>query len=224
MKNLIELSGALVLLAGIVACEPAADGLTAPDRTAPTAASVEATQAQSGLAVVRRASVDRFPQPEFLLHLDAERGLMSAHMPSDFCLGGAVGTLEVLEIETSSEIEQRIAQTKGESVPVAVYEADSFADAGISGAFGTAGFGNVLSGDVGQFCSFLLGPDRIAEGTVRRQSNLSNASFSVRWTGQLEATGGGTLGLTEVYQLTADAQEPADATQWSVNTSKILLH
>lgn len=223
MRNPIKLFG-LVLLAAVAACESATDELTAPELSTPGRASAEAAQTQSRLVSVRMASVDTFQQPEFLLHLDAERELMAAHMPSDFCLGGALGTLDVRAIDTSSEIEQRIVQTKGEGVPVAVYEADSFADAGISGAFDTAGFGNVLSGDVSQFCAFLLGPQRIAEGTVRRVSNLSNASFSVSWTGKLETPGGGTLGLTEVYQLTADAQEPGDASQWSVNSSKILLH
>lgn len=222
MNNLIKFSG-LVLLAGAIACEPGAE-MTAPEATPKANASAETAQARSSLLTVEMASVDRFQDVEFALHLDAERGLISAHMPSDVCFGGTLGTIDVQVVDTPSEIDQRIVQTKGEAVPVAVYEADSFADMGIDGAFDTANINDVLSGDFAQFCSFLLGPQRIAEGTVRRVSNLSNASFAVRWTGTLETTDGGTVGLTEVYQLTADAQDPADTSQWSVNTSKILLH
>jgi len=104
---------------------------------------------------------------------------------------------------------------------VAVYTAASFADAGMVGTAGTAGFGGIQ--DVTQFCSFLVGPALVAEGIVRRISNLSNASFVARWTGTLATPGGATTTLTEVYQLRADARDPNNPDLWVVDVSSILL-
>jgi len=227
MFKLTRLTG-LLLLAGAAACDGAAsDAITSPDASAADgarSAAVVAPSSSDRLLVVRAAGPDHTVRPEFFLHLDAERNLISAHMPSDVCTTGSLSLVALQIVDTPSAIEQRLVQVKGEEVAVSVYDSDSFADFGITGSFDTAGFLQFLLGDQAQFCSFLAGPQRIAEGMVRRVSNLSNANFSISWTGTLEKVGGGSIGLTEIYQLTADAKEPNDASQWRVNTSKILLH
>ena len=91
----------------------------------------------------------------------------------------------------------------------------------IIGTAGTAGFGGLV--DVAKFCGFLTGPKRIAEGTVRRISNFSNANFSVSWTGFIDGVDGQEWRLTEVYQLTADAHDPNNSDSWVAHVSKILL-
>lgn len=213
----------LAALVGLVACDATT---TAPDPGLTPAAPNSSASSRADaprLLVARGATVDTFTRVEFVLHLDPERGLLSVHAPSDFCTTFQVGALEVHAVTTPSEIDQRVALSKGTGLPVTVYEADSFADAGITGAFDFAGFSDILA-DFPAFCAFLAGPDRVAEGTARRVSTLSNASFAVTWTGALERVDGGTARLTETYQLTADAREPGDTSQWAVHASKVLLH
>lgn len=226
MKKPRSALAALAALLMLVACDaPTAS----PDPTglAPVdGANRSATyQADAPRLLLARggATVDTFTRVEFVLHLDRERGLLSVHAPSDFCTTFRVGALEVHEVTTPSRIDQRTVQSKGTGLPVTVYEADSFADAGITGAFDFAGFSDILA-DFPAFCAFLAGPDRVAEGTARRVSTLSNASFAVTWTGALERVDGGTARLTEVYQLTADARDPGDTSDWAVHASKVLLH
>lgn len=215
----------LTAVAALAACDAPA---TAPDATVDAVAASSAASASSApataprLLAVEASGPDRFQSIEFLLHLDAERERLSVHAPSDFCTTFRFGVVQVQEVTTPSAIEQRVVQLRGDDLPVAVYEANSFADAGFDGSFDVAGIVDLE--DFAAFCAFLVGPDRIAEGTVRRVSNLSNASFSVTWTGTLERVEGGRARLTELYQLTADAQDPGDNAHWSVNASKVLLH
>lgn len=218
-------------LLGLAAC----DGpVNSPEAASPTASASPAARAGSAapppLLAVRPSSVDRLTVPEFTLHLDVERGLLAVHAPvsdlEDLCAGGSAGLdfglLEARAITTPSEIEQFLFHAKGSDLPVAVYRADSFEEAGFESSFGLAGSTDLV--DFGALCAFLTGPDLVARGTVRRVSNLSNASFAASWTGTLERAAGGQTRLTEVYQLTADAQEPGDTSRWSLNASKVLLH
>lgn len=201
---------ALALVAGLAAC-------SAEEPANPAAPRSELAPAGPGSGAV----IIETPVAAFAVHLDAERGLLSVHAPSDVCQSGNVNVAQARFIITPSEIDQFLAQLKDDDAAVAVYEASSFAEAGIDGSFDLAGGSDI---DFGQFCGFLLGPDRIAEGTVRRVSNLSNASFSVSWVGEITAVDDGSpVQLTEVYQLKADAREPGDSSQWRVNVSKILL-
>ena len=215
MRKLLSALTSLLPVITLVACDASpASELAAPEIQADRSAS---STGSSGAMVIR------FQNVEFMIHLDAGRGLMSVHAPSDLCLGGSLGTLEVQRVTTPSQIEQVVFQTKGSDLPVAVYEATSFADAGVSGSFGTANFFDVITGDVARFCAFLQSRALLAEGTVRRVSNASNASFAVTWTGTLDRINGGQATLTEVYQLKADAQDPNDTSRWVVHVSKILL-
>lgn len=224
MSRISPIPLALAAAVALAACDtPTGAPGQGPAAAAPSASTASAPAAGPRLLAVTASGPDRFQTVEFLLHLDAEHGLMAVHAPSNFCQTFQVGVVDVQEVSTPSAIEQRIVQTKGEGLPLTVYRASSFADAGIEGSFDFAGFGNVLA-NLPAFCAFLAGPDRVAEGTVRRVANLSNASFAVSWTGQLERVGGGTVMLTELYQLIGDAQEPSDASQWSVSASKVLLH
>lgn len=227
MFKLTRLTG-LLLLAGAVGCDgTAGDAITSPDASAAgraTAAAVVAPASSDRLLVLQAAGPAYSVQPEFFLHLDADRGLISAHMPSDICGAGSLSLVNLQIVETPSAIGQRLVQVKGDDVAVSVYDSDSFADFGITGSFDTAGILQFILGNQAQFCGFLAGPKRIAEGTVQRVSNVSNANFSVSWIGTLEKVGGGRVHLTEIYELTGSAHEPNDSSQWSVNNSKILLH
>jgi len=196
----------------VTACQP--DQSTAPD-AAVLSVSTDVSAA-GGAAVIRGQTLS------FLAHLDAERGLLSIHAPSNLCTVGDVNVNDFQFVITPSAIEQFIAQLRSNAEQVAVYGAGSFAEAGMVGTAGTAGFGGIV--DVAQFCGFLAGPTLIAEGTVRRISNLSNANFVARWTGTLTATDGTPTHLTEVYQLRADAQDPNNPATWVVDVSKVLLH
>lgn len=167
------------------------------------------------------AMIIRTPTTAFVVHLDAERELLSVHAPSTLCVSGGVNVAEAQFVINPAEIGQFIALLKDEDAAVSIYRASSFAGTGLDGAFDFAGFPDLVDGVA--LCSFLAGPDRIAEGTVRRVSNLSNASFSVSWTGWIESADGDPIKLTEVYQLKADARNPGDSDEWRVNASKILL-
>lgn len=172
--------------------------------------------AAGGAMVVRGSTLS------FLVHFDAERGLLSLHAPSTVCGAGSLNVDDFQFVTTPSAIGQFIALLRSGSEQVAVYRAGSLADAGIVGTAETAGIGGIVN--FGAFCAFIAGPTRIAEGTVRRVSVLSNASFSATWTGTIDAVSGGTVKLTELYQLGADAQDPSNPATFVVHVSKILLN
>lgn len=188
------------------------------DTVAPTADPSFSGQAGSaGGAVIVRGT-----RLTFLAHLDADRGLLSIHAPATLCGEGGFNTADAQFVINPSEIEQFIAKLQADDEQVAVYAATSFADAGMVGAAETAGLGGIV--DVGRFCAFLEGPALVASGSVRRISTLSNASFAARWTGALTATDGSGVYLTEIYQLTADAQDPNNPDTWMVNASSVMLN
>lgn len=141
----------------------------------------------------------------FFFNFDAERGLLSAHLPSDFCSGAPLNVGDRQIVTTPSEIRQRFVRIQDGESQVAIYRASS---------------PNDLFSD---FCGFLQGPNKVAEGTVRHSQTLSNASFAAHWGGTVESIGGATLHLSEVFQLTADAHDPNNAAEWSFNVEKILL-
>ena len=193
------------------ACDSATDdGAFSP---APVLASAAAG---SGGAMVLRGTT-----AAFLVHLDSQRGLLSVHAPSNVCTIGNLNEVDFQFVITPSAIGQFIAQLKSDDGQVAVYRASSFAEAGMTGIAEFGGIGNIV--DFGQFCAFLEGPNRIAEGSVRRVSNSSNASFSAHWVGTIQGVNGEDVKLTEVYQLGADAQDPSNSDLWVLHVSKILL-
>ena len=202
----------LALAVGMAACEPT-------ESTAPHIASL-AVSADAGAA--GGAAVIRGQTLSFLAHFDASRQLLSVHAPSNLCSGGNVNVNDFQFVITPSAVEQFIAQLRSNAEQVAVYHAASFADAGMVGTAGTAGFGGIV--DVARFCDFLAGPTLVGEGTVRRISNFSNANFVARWTGGLSTPEGTSITLTEIYQLRADAQDPNNQASWVVDVSKVLLH
>lgn len=167
------------------------------------------------------ALIVRFNASSFIVHLDADAGLLSLHAPSTICGAGSLPVVEVMQVRTPSAIGQFIAQVKAPAEPVAIYHATSFADAGISSDLEFAGFANLA--DVGAFCAFIEGDRRIAEGIARRISTLSNASFTAHWTGKIQGVDGEQYGLTEVYQLGADAHAPNDASSFVEHVSSIRL-
>lgn len=200
---------------GSIALTTAALCAAACDSTGPTEPPAVTPSFASGATVVRTQTLS------FLAHLDGERGLLSIHAPSNLCSDGDINVNDLQFVVTPSAVEQFVARLSSSAEQVAVYSAASFADAGMVGTAETAGFGGIV--DVGQFCDFLEGPTLVAEGTVRRISNFSNASFAARWTGALTTTGGATTQLTEVYQLRADALDPNNPDLWVVDVSSILL-
>jgi hypothetical protein len=177
----------------------------------------------AGASADNGADVSRMQVPQFVAHFDGQRQLLSIHAPSNLCTIGSVNVDDAQFVTTPSAIAQFIAQVKSDDEAVAVYHAASFADAGMVGSFDFAGIPGGLV-DVGKFCSFLTGPSLIAEGTVRRTSNLSNASFAVAWTGMLSTPAGAPVALTELYQLRASALDPNNSASWVVDVSRILLH
>ena len=202
---------ALVTIPALAACDPGT--AVAPPDGAP--AFTVAADAAGGAVIVRGE------RTAFLVHLDAARHRLSVHAPSDVCTSGNFDRVDAQFVTTPSSISQFIAQLKSDAEIVSVYDAGSFAEAGMTGSVDIGGIGDIV--DVGTFCSFLTGPQRIAEGTVQRVSVLSNASFSAHWVGTLEGVTGGPVRLTEVYQLGGDAHDPADASQFVVHVSRILL-
>ncbi len=202
---------ALATIPALAACDPGT--AVAPPVDVPAFAA--AANAAGGAVIVRGE------RTTFLVHLDADRHRLSVHAPSNLCTVGDFDQADAQFVITPSSISQFIAQLKSDGETVAVYDAGSFAEAGMTGSTGTGGIGNIV--DVGTFCAFLEGPQRIAEGTVRRVSTLSNASFSAHWVGTLDGVAGRPVRLTEVYQLGADAHDPADASQFVVHVSRILL-
>lgn len=172
---------------------------TTPQELEPTEAAVEAAPQSQG------AFVEFDETAVFFFHFDAQRGLLSAHLPSDFCSGAPLNVGDRQIVDTPSEIEQRFVKIQDGDSRVAIYRASSLDD---------------LFSD---FCGFLGGPTLVAEGTVRHTQTLSNASFAAHWGGTVESEDGTTFQLSEVFQLTADAQDPNNADKFSTNASKILL-
>lgn len=198
-----------VAMLGFTACEnlPSdASPESLPEAASTTTASADATtQAGSG------AVVGRFSNIFFILVYDAETELLAAHMPSSFCGedGLNVGDLNVIEVQrvqTPSDVVPVVNTAKSDDAQVAVYHAGSPAEAALASGIDFFGFGNIV--DLNQFCAFLTGPNRIAEGSVRRISTFSPASFHARWTGTIEGVDGRDYKLTEVYQLNADIHDP----------------
>lgn len=196
-------------LGAIAACSPASDS----NALAPSFAISPASVAGGALIL-------RFSTVSFILVFDAERGLLSAHMPSDICGAGELNRVEVKRVVTPSEIDQVLAQVKGEE-RVAVYHATSPAQAGLSAPIDFFGFPNVVNFPL--LCSFLAGPNRIAEGTVQRISTFSAASFHARWTGTITGVAGTVYQLTEIYQLNAAAHDPTNPATFQQQVANILL-
>ena len=205
-------AAALVLSA---ACS-GTDSISSPAfQVAPSASMVPGTAAASGAIVIRTEVTT------FLVHLDAANELLSVHAPSTVCGAGELNVADAQFVVTPSAIGQFIAQIKDPDEQVAVYEASSFADAGLGGSFDFAGLGDIV--DFTAFCPFLTGPARVAEGTVRRLSNFSNASFVASWIGTIQGTDGQSYRLREAYQLGADAQDPNNPDEWTLHVSRIRL-
>jgi hypothetical protein len=152
------------------------------------------------------ASVDRFPNIQFLLIYDAESQLLSAHMPSNICGDGEFNVVDVKRVRTPSPVNSVSSVIKDEDSQAAIYRASSPAEAGLSGQLSFFGFADIL--DLDQFCAFMSGPQLVAEGTVQSISTFSAASFHVRRTGVVQGVDGQDYHLTEVYQLNADAHDP----------------
>jgi hypothetical protein len=208
---------ALSSLGGLGACRPESDPLPiAPaDGPIPLAPSFAITPSAAGGALILR-----FSTFSFILVFDAEHQLLSAHMPSDICGAGELNRVEVQRVITPSAIGQVVAQVSGDE-RVAVYHAASPADAGLSASIDFFGFPNVVNFPV--FCSFLAGPNLIAEGTVQRLSTFSAASFHARWTGSITGVDGTLYRLTEIYQLNADAHDPTNPATFAQQVASIRL-
>lgn len=185
---------------------------------APPMPSVSASAGSGGAVILRFAAIT------FTLIFDAERQLLAAHMPSDVfvCAGGSapLNVVEVQRVETPTAFGQIVAkQTADERV--AIYHAASPAEAGLAASIDFFGFNSIFDGAA--FCGFLTGPNRIAEGTVRRLSTFSLASFHARWTGTIQGVDGRDYHLNEVYQLNADIHDPNNPDLFSQPVAKILL-
>lgn len=153
------------------------------------------------------ATILRFQNIEFLVIFDAERQLLSAHMPSNLCGAGDFNTIEVMQVRTPSDVNRVFSRITSDAAQVAVYHATSPQDAGFSvQPIDFLGFGELVN--VGRFCAFLAGPTRIAEGTVQRMSTFSAASFHLRLNGVIQGVDGVRYHLTELYHLNADAHDP----------------
>jgi hypothetical protein len=158
------------------------------------------------LASNNGATVDRFPNIQFLLIYDPDTQLLSAHMPSDICGAGAFNLVDVQRVRTSSPVNSVSSVVKDEDSQAAIYRASSPAEAGLAGDLNFFGFTDIV--DVGQFCAFMSGPQLVAEGTVQSLSTFSAASFHLQRTGVVQGVDGQDYHLTEVYQLNADAHDP----------------
>ena len=212
-----QILSALSILGTIGACSPDSDpnALAPANGPATPAPSFAASPSAAGGALVLR-----FSTFSFVLVFDAEHQLLSAHMPSDICGAGELNQVEVQRVVTPSEIGQVMALVTGDE-RVAVYHAVSPADAGLSASIDFFGFLNIV--DFPRFCSFLSGPNLIAEGTVQRLSTFSAASFHAQWTGSIIGVDGTDYHLTEIYQLNADAHDPTNPAPFEQRDASILL-
>jgi hypothetical protein len=186
--------GAIIVVLATVACERA--GPTTP--MAPPAARrdlVTPPQGQGAMVIIDSTQV-------YFFNFDPAHQLLSAHVPSDICLTGDFNVGDRMIVTTPSAIEQRLVKVQDGDSRVAVYHATSLND---------------LS------CAFLLGPNKVAEGTVRHTQTFSNASFAAHWAGWIEGVDGTPLHLSETYQLTASALDPNNPDLWSENVTRILL-
>ena len=208
---------ALSSLGTLGACSPASDPNPLAPANGPVAAAPSFAISPSAAG---GALILRFTTVSFILVFDAERQLLSAHMPSDICGAGQLNQVQVQRVITPSDIGQVVAQVSGDE-RVAVYHAASPADAGLSAPIDFFGFSNVV--DFGRLCSFLGGPNLIAEGTVQRLSTFSAASFHARWTGAITGVDGTAYHLTEIYQLNADAHDPSNPATFAQQVASILL-
>jgi hypothetical protein len=186
--------------ATLTACSDAADRseLLAPGHGIEASAAHPA--GDEGAVIVRRSAV------EFLVLFDADEQLLSVHMPSTVCTISDLNEVDLLQVITPSTTDQLVSLLSSGDVQVAVYSAASPMEAGFGGSLDLQGFGNLVS--LPQLCAFLSGPNRIAEGSARRISAASNASFHLSTTGTLQGVEGGEYHLDEVYQLNADAHDP----------------
>lgn len=184
--------------------------------SATRAAPTSATGQQGGGAVVIR-----FSNPFFILVYDAETELLAAHMPSDVCASGNFNVLEVQQVQTPSDVVPFVSQVKSNEAQVAVYHAGSPAEAALASGIDFFGLADIV--DVGQFCAFLAGDDRIAEGTVQRISTFSPASFHARWTGTIQGVDGRDYRLTEVYHLNADVHDPNNPDTFKQTVARVEL-
>lgn len=204
-------AGALALVLALGACDrPATDATLAPERSFAASPDAADASSNSGAILIRGQTSVLF------FNFDAERGLLSAHVPSNVCSGGSLNVADIKIVTTPSEIRQRLVQIADDDSQVAVYRASSFADAGLTGT----GLGGA---DIPKLCTFLAGPNLIAEGIVQHRQNLSNASFAAHWGGWITGVDGSEVKLTETFQLRADAHEPNDPAGWVVDVAKVLL-
>ncbi len=192
----VGLAAAIAVLAGLAACDQAQS--TAPAARSPRADVVSPPQSHGALVFTDDQAV-------YFFTLDTDHELLSAHLPLDFCTGGGLNVGARLVVATPSQIEQRLVKIQDGDSEVAIYHATSF---------------DGLNADL---CGFLLGPDKVAEGTVRHTQTFTNASFAAHWGGDVEGADGSSMHLSETYQLTASALDPNNPAYWSENVSKILL-
>lgn len=197
MRLRMHLLGLAAIGAAAVGCDRPAT--TAPQQLEPTTVSAVAPATSGG------AIVEFDETAVFFFNFDAERGLLSAHLPSDFCSGAPLNVGDRQIIDTPSEIQQRLVKIQDTDSRVAIYRASSRDD---------------LFSD---FCGFLEGPTKVAEGVVRHTQTLSNASFAAHWGGMVEGVDGQALHLSEVFQLTADAQDPTNPATFRTNVAKVQL-
>lgn len=206
------------------ACERAPDEILGPNPGRVPAASASAESSPSGAVILQFASPlsrpDTFSNVQFVLIFDAERQLLSAHMPSDVCGDGQLNIVHFQRIETPSAIGQVIAKQTGDG-QVAVYHASSLAVAGLASDISFVGFADLV--DIATFCNFLSGPNLIAEGTVSLLATFSFASFHARWEGTIQGVDGRDYRLTEIYQLNADIHDPNNPDTFTEPVVDILL-
>jgi hypothetical protein len=210
---------AILAVMTLGACDRAPDeALVTPDRGGPAAASSSAGPAASGVVILARP--DTFSTIQFILIFDAERELLAAHMPSDICGDGAFNVVRFQRLRTPSAIGQVIAKQTGDG-QVAIYRASSLAEAGLASDISFISFSDLV--DIGTFCSFMSGPNRIAEGTVNLLATFSFASFHARWIGTIQGVDGQDYRLTEIYQLNADIFDPNNVDTFTEPVVEILL-
>jgi hypothetical protein len=173
------------------------------------------------LASSNGATVDRFPNIQFLLIYDPDTQLLSAHMPSNICGAGEFNVVNVQRVRTPSPVNSVSSVIKDEDSQAAIYRASSPAEAGLAGDLNFFGFADIV--DVGRFCAFMSGPQLVAEGTVQSISTFSAASFHLRRTGVVQGVDGQAYHLSEVYQLNADAHDPNNPDTFVELISRVTL-